>query len=145
MRLWSLHPMYLDSKGLVALWREGLLAQKVLMNQTRGYRHHPQLQRFKDAKNPLQTLRSYLWEVVIEAQRRGYQFDASKIKGKRNFHSKIPVTHLQLQFESEHLLKKLKKRALQKYKFLTQKQKIKWRAHPLFRVVRGSVADWERK
>jgi len=30
MRLWSLHPRYLDAKGLVALWREGLLAQKVL-------------------------------------------------------------------------------------------------------------------
>lgn len=30
MRLWSLHPSYLDAVGLVALWREGLLARKVL-------------------------------------------------------------------------------------------------------------------
>lgn len=43
MRLWSLHPQYLDAKGLVALWREGLLAQAVLAGQTRGYKRHPQL------------------------------------------------------------------------------------------------------
>jgi hypothetical protein len=29
-RIWSLHPKYLDARGLVALWREGLLAQAVL-------------------------------------------------------------------------------------------------------------------
>jgi hypothetical protein len=37
MRLWTLHPRYLDSQGLVALWREGLLAQAVLRNRTRGF------------------------------------------------------------------------------------------------------------
>ncbi|WP_368086417.1 pyrimidine dimer DNA glycosylase/endonuclease V [Nitrosomonas sp. Nm34] len=26
MRLWSIHPKYLDAKGLLALWREGLQA-----------------------------------------------------------------------------------------------------------------------
>ena len=39
MRLWSLRPKYLDSQGLVALWREGLLAQAVLRGKTRGYRN----------------------------------------------------------------------------------------------------------
>jgi carboxyl-terminal processing protease len=29
MRLWSLHPKYLDAQGLVALWREALLAKAV--------------------------------------------------------------------------------------------------------------------
>ena len=48
MRLWSLHPKYLDARGLVALWREALLAQAVLRGETRGYRHHPQLARFDD-------------------------------------------------------------------------------------------------
>ena len=47
MRLWSLHPSYLDSAGLVALWQEGLLARKVLSSQTKGYIHHPQLHRFR--------------------------------------------------------------------------------------------------
>lgn len=31
MRLWSIHPCYLDSKGLIALWRESLLAQACLL------------------------------------------------------------------------------------------------------------------
>ena len=31
MRLWSLSPRYLDVKGLVAVWREGLLADAVLL------------------------------------------------------------------------------------------------------------------
>ena len=47
MRLWSVHPKYLDSKGLVALWREALLAKQVLEGGTKGYRNHPQLDRFK--------------------------------------------------------------------------------------------------
>ncbi|HKX52383.1 MAG TPA: pyrimidine dimer DNA glycosylase/endonuclease V [Nitrosospira sp.] len=37
MRLWTLHPRYLDTKGLVAAWREALLAQKVLSGLTSGY------------------------------------------------------------------------------------------------------------
>jgi hypothetical protein len=31
MRLWTLHPQYLDPRGLVALWRVALLAQQVLL------------------------------------------------------------------------------------------------------------------
>jgi hypothetical protein len=46
MRLWSVHPRYLDRQGLTAAWREALLAQKVLTGTTRGYRNHPQLVRF---------------------------------------------------------------------------------------------------
>lgn len=72
MRLWSLHPSYLDSSGLVALWREGLLARKVLSGQTKGYIHHPQLQRFRETPHPLQTLDAYLKAVHDESLRRGY-------------------------------------------------------------------------
>jgi Pyrimidine dimer DNA glycosylase len=49
MRIWSLHPQYLDRQGLTAAWREGLLAQKVLTGTTKGYRNHPQLRRFRAA------------------------------------------------------------------------------------------------
>jgi hypothetical protein len=42
--------MYLDGRGLVALWREALLAQAVLRGRTRGYRH-PQLARFRSREN----------------------------------------------------------------------------------------------
>jgi len=31
MRLWSIHPKYLDRQGLLAVWRESLLAQSVLI------------------------------------------------------------------------------------------------------------------
>ena len=69
MRLWSLHPRYLDAKGLVALWREALLAQKVLHGNTKGYRNHPQLTRFKQQQNPLAAIAAYLREVQREAPR----------------------------------------------------------------------------
>ncbi|WP_396134581.1 pyrimidine dimer DNA glycosylase/endonuclease V [Cellulomonas sp. ATA003] len=49
MRIWSVHPRYLDRQGLTAGWREGLLAQKVLTGTTKGYRNHPQLRRFRAA------------------------------------------------------------------------------------------------
>ena len=53
MRLWSIHPKYLDTKGLLAVWREALLAKKVLENKTKGYKNHPQLERFKQQNDPL--------------------------------------------------------------------------------------------
>jgi hypothetical protein len=56
MRLWTIHPRYLDSQGLVALWREALLARAVLRGETRGYRHHPQLIRFRAHRHLLKKL-----------------------------------------------------------------------------------------
>lgn len=79
MRIWSIHPKYLDAKGLVALWRETLLAKKVLEGQTRGYRNHPQLERFKQSENPLDKINHYLSSVYSEALEREYHFDKEKI------------------------------------------------------------------
>ena len=76
MRLWTLHPKYLDRQGLLGLWREGLLAQAVLQGKTKGYRHHPQLARFQMHPDPVQAIAHYLREVHEEATRRGYNFDA---------------------------------------------------------------------
>src|SRR5208283_119241 len=109
MRLWTLHPKYLDARGLVALWREALLAQKVLSGATRGYRHHPQLIRFAGQKNPPATLAAYLAAVHEEAGRRKYRFDASKI-GRRRVRGKLKETHGQLLYEWRHLKRKLKRR-----------------------------------
>ena len=78
MRVWSLHPRYLDPVGLVALWRETLLARKVLLGQTRGYRHHPQLRRFQAQADPVAAIDAYLQAVHGEALARGYRFDAGK-------------------------------------------------------------------
>ncbi len=109
MRLWTLHPKYLDVRGLVALWRETLLAQKVLRGETRGYRHHPQLVRFAGTKNPPAALAAYLLAVHKEAVQRGYKFNASKI-GRRRFYGKLSETRGQLLYEWRHLKRKLRKR-----------------------------------
>ena len=83
MRLWSLHPRYLDPQGLVALWREALLARAVLRGKTRGYRNHPQLARFRAHRSPRAAISAYLGAVHDEAVQRGYSFDARKIGSQR--------------------------------------------------------------
>ena len=83
MRLWTLHPRYLDAKGLVALWREALLAQKVLQGKTKGYRYHPQLIRFQRHSRPVAVLAMYLTAILKEAKVRGYHFDGRKISRSR--------------------------------------------------------------
>lgn len=90
MRLWSVHPSLLDGRGLVAVWREALLAQKVLQGKTKGYRHHPQLQRFQQSKNPMAAIQTYLWGIHDEAVGRGYVFDASRITGRTRDRSIFP-------------------------------------------------------
>jgi hypothetical protein len=141
MRLWSLHPHYLDQRGLVALWREGLLAQAVLAGKTRGYKHHPQLARFRESQTPTRCIAAYLQLVHAEATRRGYRFDANKIGRIENEVEPISVTRGQLKYEWAHLKKKLNKRApawLAQFKDLTDPK-----AHPLFRVATGGIAEWE--
>jgi len=141
MRLWTLHPKYLDAKGLVALWREALLAQKVLRGATRGYQHHPQLRRFAQTKNPPAALAAYLKGVHDEAVRRGYKFDAAKI-GRPRARGKMAETRGQLLYEWRHLKRKLtlrdpeRLRALRAVKLPTP--------HPLFRPISGEVRAWEK-
>ena len=140
MRLWSLHPKYLDPKGLVALWREALLAQAVLAGQTRGYKHHPQLARFLQTAAPRQQLAAYLQQVHAEAVKRGYQFDASKI-GPTGSIEPMPVSKGQLAYEWQHLSNKLAARAPA---WLARIGPVRQAApHPLFRVVAGGIAVWE--
>jgi hypothetical protein len=140
MRLWTLHPKYLDPRGLVALWREALLAQAVLCGQTRGYRHHPQLNRFRDTAAPAAALAAYLRVVHEESLRRGYSFDASKI-GPTEDLPRMAATRGQLDYEWEHLRRKLKVRAPDWLRGLGGVARAE--PHPLFRVVRGGVASWE--
>src|SRR5581483_1664798 len=140
VRLWTVHPKYLDAKGLVALWREGLLAQKVLRGRTRGYRHHPQLARFRDAAHPVAAIAGYLREVHAEAVRRGYTFDGSKIARPKS-RSRLAETRGQLLYEWEHLKRKLRRRDRARLK--AHAGVAKPHAHPLFRIVRGRIRDWE--
>ena len=140
MRLWSLHPKYLDAQGLVALWREALLAQAVLRGKTRGYKHHPQLKRFLDSPAPRKYIAEYLRAVQAEGERRGYHFDASKIGGGGSLAS-LEVSDGQLAFEWAHLCKKLRTRARKWLRGLPDLDAPE--PHPLFRVIKGGVAEWE--
>ena len=140
MRLWSLHPGHLDPRGLVALWREDLLAQAVLKWAARGYRHHPQLARFRAQSSPVSFIAEYLKAVHAEAVERGYRFDATRI-APAGTAGHIDVTRGQIDFEWRHLKKKLKVRALE---WLEGQAAPPSQVHPLFRVVPGGVADWER-
>lgn len=138
MRLWSVHPRCLDAIGLVALWREALLAQAVLRGETRGYRHHPQLQRFQACADPCQSIAAYLWPVQAEAVRRGYRFDAGKIRGPADA-PPLTVSVGQLDYEWQHLTAKLTLRAPDWLAHLGRDPQ----PHPLFTVVPGTVAPWE--
>lgn len=140
MRLWSIHPKYLDSKGLVALWREALLAQNVLLGRTKGYRNHPQLIRFKKSDDPAAAIANYLRYVADEADNRGYNFDRTKIHKNKNCNS-IPVNAGQLAYELKHLLNKLKVRDPDRYRELKLSDEIQ--VHPLFEKTEGPVEDWE--
>ena len=142
MRIWSLHPRYLDPQGLVALWRETLLAQKVLHGATKGYTQHPQLQRFKAHAQPLDAIASYLHTVQAQATERGYRFDVSKILGPAEA-KPMTVTAGQRDYEWQHLLAKLQQRNPLLYE--------RWHTesapelHPLFTLRPGDVEDWERR
>lgn len=140
MRLWSIHPTYLDTAGLTACWREGLLARKVLMGQTRGYRNHPQLLRFKESPDPVRYIDVYLGTILDESLLRGYNFDASKI-ARTEVTDKITVTKGQMEYEFEHLKRKLANRNPEAYKKIADITTIE--ANPIFRVIDGGVEKWE--
>jgi hypothetical protein len=141
MRLWSLHPKYLDRIGLIALWREGLLAKKVLLEKTKGYKNHPQLDRFKFLKNKDQLINNYLYFVFLEAQKRGYKFDKNKITFFKT-KNKILINKGQVAYEFSHLQKKLKIREPKKYQ---ENEKIKEiEINGIFGIREGGVEKWER-
>lgn len=141
MRIWSIHPKYLDTKGLVALWRETLLAKHVLEGKTKGYTNHPQLTRFRCSVNPLGSINTYLAIIHSEAISRQYLFDKSKIDHKFKQQQCLTVTTGQIQYEVAHLLAKLELRDPAKYREL--RKLLSFDPHPLFTVVDGDVEPWE--
>jgi hypothetical protein len=142
MRIWTLHPKYLDPQGLVALWREALLARAVLRGETKGYRHHPQLLRFQSHAAPISAVNAYLSAVFMEAESRGYAFNRGKV-GPVRIDTRIESTSGQVLYEWRHLMNKLKARSPSLH--------ARWRnvrspqSHPLFIVKRGAVESWERQ
>jgi hypothetical protein len=140
MRIWSVHPRYLDAKGLVALWREALLAKHVLEGKTKGYKNHPQLIRFKRTNKPVDSIDQYLVVIYEEAESRGYNFNRDKIDWNHQS-TMMTVTDEQLKYEKVHLLDKLRLRDQSKYNDLLFQKEIQ--PHPLFEIINGKIEDWE--
>ena len=139
MRLWTLHPRYLDSVGLVSVWRKALLARQVLRGRTKAYRNHPQLERFQAHAAPVSAINAYLLAIYKEAVARGYSFDRKKLGPVRN-KARIRTTDRQLAYEWKHLRKKLAERCPER-----ARRAGKLAPHPLFRIVAGPIEAWERR
>lgn len=142
MRLWSIHPSYLDRHGLLAVWREALLAKKVLLGKTRGYRHHPQLERFKKHTQPILAINYYLYYIYREAQKRNYLFEKKKAGAFVKNIALIKVSRGQVDFEINHLKKKLRRRDKTCLLQILRTRKIK--LHPLFKLKDGGIEQWEK-
>lgn len=141
MRLWTMHPKYLDAQGLTGLWQESLLAQAVLEEKTKAYRDHPQLDRFTAHPKPIGAIAQYLVVIYEEALTRGYSFDRNKINPSRT-RTRIQTTQGQLTFEWHHLLNKLKKRSPDMYRRIRQNGEVT--PNPLFEIIPGDVEQWEK-
>jgi len=141
MRLWTLHPKYLDPRGLSALWREALLAQSVLRGQTKAYTQHPQLVRFRRSQTPVRCIAEYLRGVHTEGKRRGYKFDSNKIARGGDVESLV-VSSGQLRYEWFHLREKVRFRNPMWFKNLVLVKRVV--PHPLFKIIPGGIAEWEK-
>lgn len=142
MRLWSIHPSLLDQKGLVALWREALLARKVLLGKTKGYKHHPQLDRFRSYKEPIILLDTYLRHIFSAAYDRGYKFDRFKFGHATLGEEVVTVTRDQLRYEWMLFRDKIKtrdKELFEKYSSVLEPS-----CNPVFEVIEGKIEPWEK-
>lgn len=154
MRLWSLHPQYLDRKGLGGVWLEGFVGLKALSKERLGYSNHPQLERFKTHINPVGALAEYLEHIASEAiSKRGYNYNLGLLDPylqhyELGYDKTIPVTQGQVHYEIEWLLDKLQNRGatleaemlLKDYHMIGYQVKL----HPMFHMVSGNVESWER-
>ena len=139
MRLWTLHPKYLDSKGLVALWREALSAQAIFKGHTKAYARHPQLIRFRQSRTPIKNIAAFLRIVHAEGSRRGFKFNIDKI-GRGGHVECMTVTRGQIKYELDHFMAKLLMRDPQRFNDLKSVRKID--PNPLFKIIQGGVEDW---
>lgn len=142
MRLWSLHPKYLDARGLVALWLEALLVKAVLRNETKSYRNHPQLERFRTSSTPLLVINSFLAGVFADSAARGYSFNRDKVEPVRTA-LRLPVATGQIAYQWSHLLSKLSKRSPEISASVSSTVKVE--CHPPFTARSAQIATWERQ
>ncbi|MDW5563812.1 MAG: pyrimidine dimer DNA glycosylase/endonuclease V [Methanomassiliicoccus sp.] len=141
MRLWSIHPRYLDPPGLGGLWREALLAQGVVAGRTLAYRNHPQTRRLLEQPDPWGAIHDYLIGVWDEAHRRGYAYQRSRILPHAGDH---PMEVPRGQFEYEAALLRLKLEARSPRYLAGLPRPGDALPHPSIRMVEGGIAWWER-
>lgn len=145
MRLWTISPKYLDTKGLVALWRETLLAKNVLLGNTKGYKNHPQLDRFKATEDPVGYIEQYLMDIYAESLLRGYNFNKDKINWDYKYIDlpTLEVSSGQIMYEFKHLLEKLYKRDIERYYLYANTDIIE--LHSLFNIYfENKIEAWEK-
>jgi hypothetical protein len=143
MRLWSIHPKYLDWVGLGALWRESLLAREVLRGNTKGWKNHPQLNRLKTHETPLLAIEYYLQIIFEESLKRGYKYNSTKIRSELTKVKKTNITLGQLKYEFKLLMIRTEKRTPDWYEKLIKMEISNPEPHPLFIVEEGKPELWE--
>lgn len=142
MRLWSLHPKYIDDKGLQNLWRDALLVQDALSGRNRKYINHPQVERFNNYYEPMAAIGAYLFFVHEEGRDRGAVFGEHKIMHRSERTNIIKVARKQLEYEFEQLKKKVQSRSFIQFNKLKQVSTVD--PNPIFEVVEGEIESWER-
>lgn len=157
MRLWSIHPEYLDRAGLLGLWREALLAQQVLHGLSEGYKNHSHMQRFYalPKEDAMQHMSDYLFYIWQEGKLRGYKLNVNNIKDPRNDEPHImvvpdtlfTVTSGQLALEYQILRMKVKERDPRHFErlqnFPTHKMWVP-KPNPVFTLIHGKKEFWEK-
>ena len=145
MRLWSLQPRYLDWKGLGANWREGLLGQDIILGRTKGWRNHPQMDRFKTHRDPVAAINYFLQENHREATKRGYNYNYSKILNPVEDIEPLDLTKGQLRYELGLLSERLGRRDPEWLRNIQAAySEDPPLPHPLFNAVEGDVESWEK-
>lgn len=140
MRIWSIHPVNLDTKGLCGAWRELLGAIKSC-DPSVGYSRHSQLIRWRNATDSIEMMRNALAHYGLtlyqEAKRRKYHFNVNKLKPYLIAPKPIlPVNVGQFEYEWEFLRKKC----------LTRNPDwvmIKKEVNPMFVLRDGGIEPWE--
>ena len=144
MRIWSLHPQYLDQKGLGGQWEEGIIAQNTLFFQEGKYLNYPVLHRVKAHQEPVAWIGMYLNEILKEANvNRGYNYNDQLIKQLKPT-LPMPVTRGQLYYEWTLLQGRLQKRDPVKMSLNDGVDINNIKANPMFYVIDGDIEDWER-
>ncbi|OQB09054.1 MAG: hypothetical protein BWY21_00959 [Parcubacteria group bacterium ADurb.Bin216] len=151
MRLWSIHPVYLDDIGLSRCYYEGIGGLKTML----GMQRHPQLNRFKQSKDPVNNLKYYLIHVYTESVFREKDYKHFELLEDLCLKSYkpdyIPVSNKQLEFEIRWLVGKMSTercynshQKIERLMYDYQNKNISSLTHHLFNVVDGEIEDWER-